>query len=123
MSFQAGLVKHYALQPGNGTRYDLLYVEYAHAWAKSGESAKARDMCAITWLRYEGVAGSSYVWEHGSTVYDYYAVEKCFINDADLAPILRDVERRFKSIKVRGFEDYDENGCWVGRIRNCPKSV
>lgn len=114
MNFQAGLVKHYVLQPGNGTRYDLLYTEYDHGWADK------KNMCAITWLRFDGVAGSTYVWEHGSTVYDHYAVEKCFINDGDLAPILKDVERRFKSIKVRGFEDYDENGCWVGRANLQP---
>ena len=43
-----------------------------------------------------------------------YAVEKSHIGEADLAAILRDIQKRHPgSIReLVGFEEYDENGIW-----------
>ena len=47
-------------------------------------------------------------------VYGSYAVEKSHIGEADLAAILRDIQKRHPgSIReLVGFEEYDENGIW-----------
>ena len=98
---------HYYIEPGNMTRYELLYTEFT-------DEGYGTHQCAITWLRY-GPGGKTFTWTKGGNIWASYALEKSHIGTADLAPILKDVKRRFEGSigEIVGFEEYDENGVWV----------
>lgn len=97
---------HYYIEPGNMTRYELLYTEFLDSEYKT-------EQCAITWLRF-GTGGYTLTWQKGACLWKSYAVEKSHIGEADLAAILRDIQKRHPgSIReLVGFEEYDENGIW-----------
>ncbi len=101
-------VKHFSVEPGNMTRYDLLYIVYA-------DNQYGVPHCGITWLQ-QGVGGSTYVWPKGSPIYSSYACEKSNINRTDLVAILCAIKKRYPDSisELFGFEEYDENGLWRG---------
>ena len=104
---QTTLAEHYVIEPGNMSRYELLFLKYTSSVTK-------RAMCAITWLNRER-GGKTFVWPEGDTVYASYAIEKSQISIGDIAPILKDVERRWPgSLTTRGLDEFDEYGRWVG---------
>ena len=98
--------QHYVIEPGNASRYELLYTEFR-------DSHYETEQCAITWLRF-GTGGYTLTWSKGACLWKSYAVEKSHIGEADLAAILRDIQKRYpNSIReLVGFEEYDENGIW-----------
>ena len=99
---------HYVIEPGNMSRYELIYTEYTDPnWCTP--------MSAIVWLS-NGRGGLCFTWPKGDSIYASYAFEKSKIGSADLAPILLDVKRRFPgSIReLYGYEAYDENGVYRG---------
>lgn len=99
---------YYVIEPGNMTRYELIYTEYENPkWCQP--------MCSIVWLR-NGRGGSAFTWPKGDAIWASYALEKTNIALADLAPILKDVKQRFPdSIReLYGCEDYDDNGLYRG---------
>ncbi len=87
-------------EPGNGTRYDLLYGEYL--------DAQGKPLFFITWLRLGGSGGTTLSWP-GCPVHYSYMTEKMQVNCADAAGIMA-------YLKTQGHEgmmpeDYDDNGC------------
>ena len=106
------IVENFILEPGNMGRYELIFTTY-------NDYLYDNEMCSITWLK-RSRGGCTFVWDKGDSIFASYALEKINgrhgnqCNIADLAPILRCVEKRFPgSIReLVGFEDYDENGCW-----------
>ena len=98
--------KHFVIEPGNMSRYELLYTEYEHNHYGTAQ-------CAITWLR-SGTGGFTLTWTKGDNLWKSYSVEKSRIGEADLAPILRYVQRHFEGSigELVDFEEYDENGIW-----------
>jgi len=101
-------VKHFTVEPGNMTRYELLFITYPDC--QSGMSR-----CGFTWLS-KGSAGKAFVWAKGNTIYSSYACEKSNINRADLIAILCAIKKRYPDsmAEMVGFEDYDENGLYRG---------
>ena len=102
------LTSNYILEPGNMTRYDLIYCEYEdHSYGST--------MCAITWLS-KSRGGKTLTFPKGDHIWASYVLEKSGMNAADLAPILYDVKKRFEGSigEVQGFDEYDENGLWRG---------
>ena len=101
-------VKHFTMEPGNMTRYELLYIVY---WDSQCNTSR----CGFTWLN-KGSSGETFVWEKGSTIYSSYACEKSNIHRTDLIAILYAIKKRYPdSIEtIVGFEDYDENGLYRG---------
>ena len=106
------IAENFILEPGNMGRYELIYTVYKDHYYDY-------DMCSITWLK-RSRGGCTFVWPKGESIYAHYALEKINgrhgtdCNIADLAPILRGVQKRFPDSipELVGFEDYDENGCW-----------
>ena len=90
-------VNHFTVEPGNMTRYELLFVEYTDCQYNTPR-------CGFTWL------------SKGSTIYSSYACEKSNIHRTDLIAILYAIKKRYPdSIEtIVGFEDYDENGLYRG---------
>ena len=111
-NLQTNTTQYYVIEPGNMSRYELIYTEYEDPnWCTK--------MCSIVWLR-NGRGGLAFTWPKGDSIYSSYACEKSNIGIADLAPILNDVSRRYPgSIRdLRGFEDYDHSGCWISNACN-----
>ena len=107
MAAQTTIIDNFILEPGNMSRYELIYTVY-------NDQFYGGEMCSITWLK-RSRGGVTFVWEKGDNIYASYALEKINgCNIADLAPILRCVEKRYPGSigELVGFEDYDENGCW-----------
>ena len=105
-NLQTTIAEHYVIEPGNMSRYELIFFTYNSAFYD-------RKMCGVTWLN-RCTGGKTFVWPYGNSVYGSYATEKSGINEGDIAPILKDIERRYPgSIKVCGLDAYDENGCWI----------
>ena len=102
--------KHFTVEPGNMTRYELLYIVYT-------DSNYNTQRCGFTWLN-NGASGETFTWPKGETIFSSYACEKSNIHRTDLIAILRSVKQRYSdSIKdIVGFEDYDENGLYRGRV-------
>ena len=99
---------NYVLEPGNCSRYELIYCEYTDY--QYGDT-----MCAVTWLsKLRG--GNTLVFTKGENLWASYVLEKSGINEADLAPILCDVKKRFPGSigEIQGFSEYDENGLCRG---------
>ncbi len=87
MSMTTTIVENYILEPGNCTRYELIYFEYKNHYCE-------KQMCSITWLnRTRG--GYTFVWERGEKIFASYALGKVNMNRADLGPILSDVKERY----------------------------
>ncbi len=101
-------VKHFVVEPGNMTRYELLYSVYE-------DSQYGVPHCGFTWLS-SGTGGKTFVWQKGSPIYSSYVSEKADINRADLVAILCAIKKRYPdSIReLIGFEEYDENGLYRG---------
>lgn len=70
-------VGRYDWQPGNGTRYDLVY-------------APVGDRTMITWLRHGGSGGPSLLFSH--FLHYSYVTEKMQVNIADAVGILKFLE-------------------------------
>ena len=102
-------ITNYVLEPGNCSRYDLLYCEYTDYYY-------GQTMCAITWLSKESRGGKTLTFVKGGNLWATYVLEKSGINAPDLAPILCDVKKRFPGSigEIQGFDSYDENGLWRG---------
>jgi len=101
-------VKHFTVEPGNMTRYELLYSVYE-------DSQYGVPHCSFTWL-WKGTGGETFVWPKGSPIYSSYVSEKVNINRTDLVAILCSIKKRYpESItELIGFEEYDENGLYRG---------
>ncbi len=101
-------VKHFIVEPGNMTRYELLYIVYP-------DSQYDVPHCGVTWLQ-RGTGGETFVWVKGSSIYSSYVLEKSNINRPDLVPILCSIKKRYPDSisELVGFEEYDENGLWRG---------
>ena len=99
---------NYVLEPGNCSRYEIIYCEYTDY--QYGET-----MCAVTWLN-KSRGGNTLVFVKGGNLWASYVLEKSGINAPDLAPILCDVKKRFPGSinEIQGFEEYDDNGLWRG---------
>ena len=99
---------NYVIEPGNFTRYDLIYCEYLdHKYSET--------MCSVTWLTKES-GGSTLTFRKGANLWANHVLEKSGINKPDLAPILCDVKKRFPGSigELQGFDEYDENGLYRG---------
>jgi len=88
-------------QPGNGSRYDILYGEYINADGKP--------MFFVTWLRLGGSGGSTLSWDGLTLLHWSYLSEKMKVNEADAAGILSYLK------KIRGHtvampEGFDDMG-------------
>ena len=106
MAAQTTIIDNFILEPGNMSRYELIYTvynDYHYGW----------EVCSITWLK-RSRGGMTFVWTKGENIYAGYAQEKMGINMGDLAPILINIKKRFPGSigELVGFEDYDENGRW-----------
>ena len=103
-------VKHFTMEPGNMTRYELLYIVY---WDSQCNTSR----CGFTWLN-KGSSGETFVWEKGSTIYSSYACEKSNIHRTDLIAILHAIKKRYPDSigAIVGFEDYDESGLYRGNV-------
>jgi len=101
-------VKHFIAEPGNMTRYELLYITYTDSDTQSAR-------CGFTWLN-NGVTGETLVWAKGSTIYSSYVCEKSGIHRTDLIAILCSIKKRYPdSIEsLVGFEEYNEDGLYRG---------
>ena len=99
---------YYVIEPGNMSRYELIYTEYE-------DPSWCQPMCSIVWLR-NGRGGLAFTWPKGDALWASYVYEKSSIGSADMAPILKDVKRRFpESIReLHRYEAYDENGVYRG---------
>ena len=108
MTQSTTIVESYILEPGNMSRYNLIFCTYKDPYYKAL-------MCSITWLTTSR-GGRTFVWPMGDSIWAGYACEKSDIATVNLAPILLDVRRRFPGSidRIEGLDGYDENGCWVG---------
>ena len=97
-------VKHFTVEPGNMTRYELLYSVYE-------DSQHGVPHCSLTWL-WKGTCGETFVWPKGSIIHSSYVCEKSSINRPDLIAILSSIKKRYPDSisELVGFEEYDENG-------------
>ena len=110
MPLTSTIIENYILEPGNMSRYELIYTTYL-------DHSCNVEMCSVTWLK-RSRGGVTFVWQKGDSIYSSYALEKLDnVSKSDLAPILADIKKRYPgSIKeLVGFEEYDENGCWRGQ--------
>ena len=106
MAAQTTIIDNFILEPGNMSRYELIYTVYTHYHYGT-------EMCSVTWLdRSRG--GKTFVWEKGEAIWAGYALEKVAIAAVNLAPILCAIKKRYPGSigEIVGFEDYDENGVW-----------
>ena len=103
------VTSNYVLEPGNCSRYELLYCEYV-------DCNYGQTMCAITWLCNGSRGGKTLTFVKGDNLWSSYVLEKSGMNAADLAPILYDVKKRFEGSigEIQGFDEYDKNGLWRG---------
>ena len=101
-------VKHFTVEPGNMSRYELLYIVYP-------DSQYGVPHCGFTWLQ-RGTGGETFVWPKGSPIYSSYVLEKSNINRPDLVAILCAIKKRYPDSisELVGFESYDENGLYRG---------
>jgi|TARA_R110000823_G_C15951164_1_gene501763 hypothetical protein len=108
MTQTATIIENYVIEPGNMTRYELIYATYTDHYSKN-------NMCSITWLK-RGRGGVTFTWVKRDSIYSHYALEKSGMNAADLAPILLDVKQRFPGSidEIYGF-DFDINGSLLGQ--------
>tara|TARA_R110000824_G_scaffold399530_1_gene605106 strand:- start:155 stop:787 length:633 start_codon:yes stop_codon:yes gene_type:complete len=58
---------HYILEPGNGTRYELIYSEYKHDPSSPTGEPYGCTMCSITWLT-QTRGGIMYTWPKGNSL-------------------------------------------------------
>lgn len=82
-------LRRYDWQPGNGTRYDLLYGRTGGMWL-------------ITWLKHGGSAGPAMLFD--GYIHYTYLMEKLEVNIADATGILKFLEHQ--GIKV-GYPERD----------------
>ena len=103
-------VKHFTVEPGNMTRYELLYIVYT-------DSDTQNNRCGFTWLN-NGTTGETFVWTKGSTIYSSYVCQKSGIHRTDLIAILCAIKARYSDSigGLVGFEEYDENGLYRGNV-------
>ena len=102
--------KHFTVEPGNMTRYELLYIVYT-------DSNYNTQRCGFTWLN-NGASGETFTWTKGATIFSSYACGKSNIHLTDLIAILCAIKARYPlSIEsLVGFEEYDENGLYRGKV-------
>ena len=75
-------------------------------------------MCTFIWLN-RPPAGVAFAWQEGSYLDASYVLDKLHgVSISDLAPILIDIQSRFPGSlgALHGFDEYDENGCWQGKL-------
>lgn len=107
---------HYILEPGNSTRYELIYTEYKHDRTASTGEPSGCTMCSITWLT-QTRGGIMYTWPKGSRIDTIGYVKEKFaprghsISTQCVGYILYDVYYRFPgsigSIGLHsGFSEY-----------------
>lgn len=91
---------HYILEPGNGTRYELIYSEYKHDPTVSTGEPSGCTMCSITWLT-QTRGGIMYTWPKGYSLDTMGYVKEKFaprghsISTQCVGYILCDVAYRF----------------------------
>ena len=79
---------NYRLEPGNATRYELLYTEYEDY--RTGETK-----CCITWLINSGNGGPSFSWPKGEAVSLSYGADRMGIRYGCFVEIMKDIKTRF----------------------------
>ena len=89
-------------EPGNSTRYDLMYGEYL--------DAKGKPMFFITWLRLGGSGGTTLSWR-GDGRHWSYVCEKMSINMANAAGIMAYLKTQGHEVMMP--EDFNDNGVWA----------
>ena len=89
-------------EPGNNTRYDMLYGEYL--------DAQGKPMFFVTWLRLGGSGGTTLSWSGGHLHWSY-VTEKMQVNSADAAGIMAYLKTQGHEVSIH--EDYDDNGVWA----------
>ena len=77
-------------QPGNGTRYDLLFGKYKYLDYYKSEIT----YFFVTWLNKSGVGGTTFSFPIDSQVHFSYFQEKTGLNEADSAAILGFLENQ-----------------------------
>jgi len=87
MSMTTTIIENYILEPGNCSRYELIYFEYKDYHYNT-------PMCSITWLN-KSRGGHTFVWARGENIFASYALSKTDIREADLGPILADIKSKF----------------------------
>ena len=88
MSATATIVHNFILEPGNCSRYELIYFEY------EDYHYKKTMQCSVTWLN-KSRGGYTFVWERGENIFASYALSKTDISEADLGPILAYIKSEF----------------------------
>lgn len=102
--------RHFIVEPGNMTRYELLYIVYT-------DTNYGTQRCGFTWLN-SGGSGETFTWPKGSTIFSSYACGNSKVHRTDLIAILCAIKARYpESIeRLVGFEEYDENGLYRGKV-------
>lgn len=85
-------VERYDWQPGNGTRYDLLY-------------GNVGSYSFVTWLARGGSAGSTMLFS--DFLHYTYMTEKMNINEADAAGILKFLEHKGHQVGYPAGDAFD----------------
>jgi hypothetical protein len=101
MSATTTIVHNFILEPGNCSRYELIYFEY--------EDRRGRSTCSVTWLN-KTRGGHTFVWGMGENIFASYALSKTDIREADLSPILAHIKSEFPGSigDLVGWTDLDE---------------
>ena len=88
-------------EPGNATRYDLLYGEYL--------DSRGKPMFFITWLENAGAGGVTLNWS-GDSLHWSYVCEKMGINIANAAGIMAYLKTQGHDVMMP--EDFNDDGVW-----------
>ena len=99
MSATTTIVHNFILEPGNFSRYELIYFEY--------EDRLGRSTCSVTWLN-KSRGGHTFVWAMGENIFASYALSKTDIREADLGPILAHIKSEFPGSigELVGWDDH-----------------
>ena len=102
------IVHNFTLEPGNCSRYELIYFEYQ-------DYHTSLPMCSITWLN-KSRGGHTFVWERGENIFASYALSKTDIREADLGPILAHIKSEFPGSigELVGWDDHS-----IGKVALC----
>tara|TARA_B100000287_G_C20196187_1_gene608151 strand:+ start:204 stop:533 length:330 start_codon:yes stop_codon:yes gene_type:complete len=87
MSATTTIVHNFILEPGNCSRYELVYFEYEDMYY-------GKPMCSVTWLN-KTRGGHTFIWRRGESIFASYALTKTDISEADLGPILAYIKSEF----------------------------
>jgi len=70
-------MKRFIWEPGNATRYDLVYGPFV-----------AAGKFLLCWMNKGGSGGTSFIWRSGESIHHGYLEEKMDVNTADANGIL-----------------------------------